>query len=160
MTPSFQIHPATLLVGMHEPMSVVNMQIPQQWQRFMSRKGEIANGVGSNLYSCEVYDDLSYFQTFDPQRPFEKWAAVAVSSANAIPSGMEILHIPESYYAVFHFKGRASEVGKAYQYIYNDWLHKADVRLENRPHFAIMGADYRPNDPSSEETLWVPVAQP
>lgn len=145
------------LVGKKTRMSLVENKTAALWQSFMPRKREIENVQGPNLYSVEVYDSLDYFRNFDFHNTYTKWAAVKVLTTLNIPKEMEILQIPEGTYATFHYKGKASEVGKMYQEILTKWLASSKYALDNRPHFAVMGEKYKNEHPDSEEELWIPV---
>ena len=57
----------------------------------------------------------------------------------------------------FLHRGPASEGMKTYQYIFQTWLPVSGYRLDDRPHFAVMGEKYKKEDPDSEEEIWVPV---
>lgn len=130
------------------------------WQQFMPFRSMIANRMDEDHYSVEIYGSTAFFNTFDPFAKFEKWAAVRVSEFGSVPDGMESLLIPGGPYAVFRYKGVAGEAAEAYRYIYGAWLPRSGYELADRPHFAIMGADYRAEDPESEETIWIPVRKP
>ncbi len=71
---------------------------------------------------------------------------------------METFLFPGGLYAIFIYKGPASEGPETYRYIFEIWLPESGYNLDNRPHFAVMGEKYRNNDPRSEEELWIPVA--
>ncbi|HWY38716.1 MAG TPA: GyrI-like domain-containing protein [Bacteroidia bacterium] len=145
------------LVGKRKRMSLANNQTRQLWQSFMANRNEIKNLAGSELYSLEVYSNANFFRNFDPSAPFDKWAAVEVSSFDTIPTEMETIIIPAGLYAVFLHKGLASEGPKTYQYIFAEWLPRSAFLPDNRPHFAVMGEKYKPEDPASEEEIWIPV---
>ena len=123
----------------------------------MPRRKEIENALGIELYSVDVFPGLEFFQHFNPASPFEKWAAVPVSDFSAIPEGMETLVIEAGLYAVFRYKGKSSEAQTFYQMIFQEWLPQSVYRLDDRPHFAVMGLEYKNDDPISEEDIWVPV---
>jgi AraC family transcriptional regulator len=36
-------------------------------------------------------------------------------------------------------------------------MTKSAFLLDDRPHFAVMGAKYKSEDPSSEEEIWIPI---
>jgi AraC family transcriptional regulator len=144
------------LIGNKTTMSFANNKVRELWQSFMPRKKEIIHVIGSELYSVEVYDP-EFFKNFDPTREFEKWAAVEVKNADAIPENMALLIIPAGDYAVFQYKGKPSEAQKTYQFIYGQWLPNSEFELDNRPHFALMGEKYKGEDPDSEEELWIPI---
>lgn len=145
------------LIGQRTRMSYAANKTRELWQSFMPRRHEVKNARGSELYSVEVYPNAIFFEQFDPASEFEKWAAVAVTGFQHIPAGMESLLIPGGLYAVFIYKGKPSEAQAAYQYIYGSWLPKSAYKLDDRPHFALMGAKYKGEHPDSEEELWVPV---
>jgi len=126
------------------------------WNRFMPRRKEIQNNIGTELYSIEIYAP-SFFDNFNPEKEFEKWAAIEVSDFQTVPDGMETLVLPEGLYVVFLHKGAASEGEKTYRYIFETWLPVSGYEPDNRPHFAVMGQKYKQEDPESEEEIWIPV---
>ena len=89
-------------------------------------------------------------------RSFEKWAAVAVSSVDPSPAGMDTLRLNGTY-AVFDFQSTPAEFGNAIQYILSIWLPQSDYQLDERPHFELLGEKYKRNDPLSEEEIWIPI---
>jgi len=144
------------LIGMRKRISFVKYTVYELWRNFMPRRNEIKN-INTEYISLEVYNDVNFFSPFNPASEFEKWAAVEVADYNFVPEGMETLTVPSALYAVFLHKGTTEEAQKTYGYIFTEWLPKSDYVLDNRPHFAVMGAKYKNNDPESEEEIWVPV---
>src|SRR4051812_37112345 len=122
MKPEIRLLKEKKLVGMRMRMSFAAITTPLLWQRFMPRRKEISNSLNADLFSLEVYDDVSFFKNFNPSALFDKWAAVEVSSFDTIPVDMETLIIPEGLYAVFLHKGPASGAQKTYEYIFRQWL--------------------------------------
>lgn len=145
-------------IGKRLTMSFANNATFQLWNGFMPRRHEIKNVVGSEMYSADVYPS-GFFAAFDPTAPFEKWAAVEVSNTETIPEGIEILHTPEGLYAVFLFKGTTADAPAFYNAIFTQWLPANGYKVDARPHFAIMGAKYKHNDPESEEEIWIPISK-
>ena len=137
-------------------MSFADNKTFDLWREFMPRRKEILNSIGSELYSIEVYP-VRYFESFDPAKNFEKWAAVEVSDFENVPGEMETLASPEGLYAIFLYKGKPSEAAKFYQNIFGDWLPNSDFVLDARPHFAVMGEKYKNDSEDSEEEIWIPV---
>lgn len=111
---------------------------------------------GTVLYSVEVYPP-GFHRSFNPQVPFEKWAAVETEPGSALPEGLDRLVIPEGVYAVFTYRGRAGEAAAFYQRIFTEWLPASGYALDERPHIAVMGEMYRGEDPSSQEEIRIPV---
>jgi len=145
------------LVGLRQSMSYANNTTFALWSGFMPRRREIQNTIGNDLYSLQVYDASFDFSTFDPHKPFEKWAAAEVSSFDNIPDGMHPLVVPAGLYAVFLHKGPASEAAGTFGYIFGTWLPASDYVSDQRPHFEILGEKYKNNAPDSEEEVWIPI---
>lgn len=146
----------TKFVGKRLQMSFVENKTAELWRSFMPRRKEIQAVIGSELYSIEIYPP-KFFAHFNPQNEFEKWAAVAVSDFNGMPENMETFIIPGGLYAMFTYKGLASEGAETYHYIHNEWFPKSEYELDNRPHFAVMSDKYKNDSRDSEEELWFPV---
>lgn len=156
MLPKIETLPEKKLVGKMIRMSFSNNKTGILWQSFMPQRKEIKNCCGSELYSIEVYNS-HFFDSFNPQIEFDKWAAVEVTDFNAVPVGMETITTPGGLYAVFIHKGPASTAMNTYQYILGTWLPNSNYLLDSRPHFAIMGDKYKNEDPGSEEELCIPI---
>ena len=157
MTPRIETLPATKLIGKKLTTSFADDKTFELWRSFSPRKKEIKNSLNDNLYSVEIYPNTSFYQNFDPTQAFEKWAAIAVSKIEEIPEGMETLALPKGEYAVFHYKGKPSEVMETFKYIYGEWLPNSEYAMDDRPFFALMGAKYKGEHPDSEEEFWIPI---
>ncbi len=143
------------LIGIHLTMSLTNNHTFELWSKFMPRKKEIKNTIGTNLYSMQIFD--AHYNHNDPNSTFEKWAAIEVNNFEEVPDGMETLCIPPSNYAVFLHKGSASEGYKTFNWIFGTWLPKSGYKLDNRPHFEILGEKYKHNAIDSEEEVFIPI---
>lgn len=144
------------LIGKHLTMSYLENKTFELWCGFMPRRKAIKNNIDTNLYSLEVYP-LNHFDNFEPADEFEKWAALEVYDFNEIPPEMEALTIPSGLYAVFIHKGVSTDAHITYHSIFVEWLPNSTYTVDDRPHFAIMGRDYKKDDPESEEEIWIPI---
>lgn len=145
------------LVGLHQTMSLAENKTAELWRSFMPLRSTIQNRLDSNLISMQVYTATYSFASFNPQAGFVKWAAVEVTHYHAIPDGMETFDLPGGLYAVFLHKGAASEGYKMFNYIFGTWVPQSVYKLDNRPHFEVLGSKYKNNDPTSEEEIWIPI---
>lgn len=145
------------LFGKRLRMSFSENKTQGLWQMFMPRYKAMSNKVNGLLYSVEVYDSPSFFTHFNPEAPFDKWAAAEMNEQERVPDEMESLLIPEGLYAVFVHKGPASDGQKTYSYIFQTWLPQSGYTIDNRPHFALMGEKYKHNEADSEEEIWIPI---
>lgn len=144
------------LVGQRMTMSLSANRTRELWQKFMERRNEIPNAIGTTLYSIQLYDDL-YFKTFSPYSTFEKLAAVEVTNFDDVPPEMEAFTLPSGLYAVFFHKGAATTGPTTLNYIFSTWLPYSEYSLDNRPHFEVLGEKYKNDDPDSEEEIWIPI---
>lgn len=144
------------LAGKRMTMSLAANRTGELWRSLMPRRREITNNIGADLYSLQIYPE-KYFEAFDPRREFEKWALVEVRDFSGLPDGLEPFSLPGGLYAVFLHRGPASQGPETFEYIFTNWLPRSKYVLDNRPHFEILGAKYKNEDPDSEEEIWIPV---
>jgi AraC family transcriptional regulator len=143
------------LIGKHLTMSLTNNKTQELWKSFMMSRKEIKNNIGTSLYSLQVLDPL-YFNNFDPNKEFEKWALIEVTDFNNIPHDMETFELSGGIYAVFIHKGSSID-NKIFEYIFTNWLPNSEYNLDNRPHFEILGEKYKNENADSEEEIWIPI---
>ena len=155
MTPNIKSISTKNLVGMKMTMSLADYKVDKLWKSFMPRRKEIENAWTDELISMSVYD-ASHFTDFTPTREFEKWAAIEVEDFENVPREMDRFVLPGGLYAVFHYKGLSSD-NSVYRYIFGTWIPASGFVLDNRPHFEVLGAKYKNNDPESEEEIWIPI---
>ena len=157
MQPTIELLKTTLLLGQKRKMSFTENKTVELWQSFAPRIKEIQNAASPLLYSVEVYPSTDFYQNFDPDREFEKWAAVEVLNEENIPEGMEILSVPVGLYTRFPYRGKASEAEGLFHYIFGEWLPGSEYEMDSRPFLAVMGPNYKGEDSESEEDFFVPV---
>lgn len=143
------------LIGMQLTMSLVENKTQKLWQNFMLRRKEILNAVTSDLISLQVYDS-NYFNDFNPNHEFEKWATVEVANFDTVPNGMEAFNLTNGLYAIFDYKGLNTD-HQIFKYIFNTWIPNSEYKIDHRPHFEVLGSKYQNNDPLSEEEIWIPI---
>src|SRR5665213_2586055 len=95
------------LIGRQLKMSLSKNKTGELWQGFMKRRKEIKNTIGDDLYSMQLYGP-EYFTNFNPDKEFEKWAAVEVADFNTVPDEMQTIVLPGGLYAVFLHRGAAA----------------------------------------------------
>ena len=156
MKPRIEVLAEKKLIGKRITMSLSNNKTGELWRSFMLRRKEVTNNVGTELYSMQVYGHL-YFDDFNPNNEFEKWATIEVTDFATIPDGMETITLAGGLYAVFLHKGAASTGPKTFKYIFGTWLPTSEYALDSRPHFEMLGEKYKNEDPGSEEEIWIPI---
>ncbi len=147
------------LVGKRLVMSLDNNRTVELWQSFMPFKKIIRNKTSNEVISLQDYKGSFNLQNFNSSTEFEKWAAVEVSNTMGIPENFEIFHLAGGSYAVFKHIGDASTFPNNLDHIFRVWLPNSIYTLDNRPHFEVLGDNYKNNDPNSEEEVWIPIKE-
>jgi len=156
MKPKIELLNGKKLVGKRLTMSFSDNKTVKLWQSFMPKRKEITNNVSTELISMQVFPRSFDFHFANPDAEFDKWAAIEVADFQNIPEEMETYTIPGGIYAVFHYRGLNTDTS-VFQYIFGTWLPHSNYLLDNRPHFEVLGAKYKNNDPASEEDIWIPI---
>jgi AraC family transcriptional regulator len=156
MNPRIELLPETRLIGKRIPMTLAVNKTAELWKSFMPRRKEIPNRIGAELYSLQIYEPL-FFDNFNPNGRFEKWACVEVTDFEIVPDGLEAFILSGGLYAVFLYRGAASAAAETFQYIFGTWLPSSEYILDQRPHFERLGEKYKNEDPESEEEIWIPI---
>lgn len=157
MNPEIKNISSKKLGGKSLTMSFAKDRTVELWQSFMPQRRLISNTVSTYLYSIQVFNRVPDFKSFDPDETFQKWAAIEVTSFDDLPERMQTLKLHAGLYAVFLYKGKASDAEPFYRHIFQEWLPASGYELDDRPHLAIMGEKYKNNDDNSEEEICIPV---
>jgi AraC family transcriptional regulator len=132
-----------------------NNQMPKLWRSFRCKRNEIQASLGNVFYSVRKYP-LHFFNAFDPNAPFEKWAAKEVLTLDHVPEGMETLEIHDGLYAVFSYVGPSTN-HIIFEQIIGIWLPFSAFEMDCQPHFEVLGAKYKNGHPYSEKEIWIPI---
>jgi len=157
MNPRIETLKEKRLVGYNIMMCVSNNKTGQLWGRFAPRIKEISNKPSDDKISMQIYPP-SYFNEFNPNTEYAKWATVEVTDFENIPNDMESFLLKGGLYAVFDHKGNSSD-HSIFEYIYGTWVPNSQYELDDRPHFEILGSKYKNNAPDSEEEIWIPIRE-
>tara|TARA_B100000497_G_C7682467_1_gene413002 strand:+ start:1832 stop:2281 length:450 start_codon:yes stop_codon:yes gene_type:complete len=149
MNPKIERLKEKKLIGHNLKMNLTENKTSQIWGHFAPKIKEIKNRVSEDRISMQIYES-SYHHNFNPNNEFEKWATVEVEDFINIPEGMNSFILKEGLYAVFDYKGSSSD-HSIFQYIFWKWLPNSFYKIDERPHFEVLGKNYKNNDPNSEE---------
>jgi AraC family transcriptional regulator len=153
--PEIKILQEKRLVGKYLKMSLINNKTRELWGGFHPLVQELGLGLNVDKISLQVYPD-NYFNSFDPNLEFVKWAAIEVSDFKNVPKEFNTFVLSGGLYAVFDYTGSSSNKS-IFDYIYSTWIPNSKYHLDNRPHFEVLGTKYKNNDPDSEEEIWIPI---
>jgi AraC family transcriptional regulator len=154
--PGIQTLTEKKLIGKRIEMTFSENKTFELWRSFMPHRKEIKNNIGSELYSIQIYGP-GFFNNFNPNAGFEKWAAIEVTDFEAVPDQMDTLRLSGGLYAVFIYQGAESDAAATFRYIFETWLPCSDYLLDDRPHFEKLGEKYKNDIPESEEEIWIPI---
>jgi predicted transcriptional regulator YdeE/2-polyprenyl-3-methyl-5-hydroxy-6-metoxy-1,4-benzoquinol methylase len=143
-----------ILAGLSSEVTFSDGRTGDLWRQLMPIRKTLSP-KNADLYSVEVFPD-GFFESFEISRPFRKWAAIELETP-ALPEGWATLRIPDGLYAVFLYRGLASDAAPFYNEIFTSWLPASGYAVDARPHFALMDARYKRDSADSEETIWIPV---
>lgn len=142
-------------IGMSQDMSLIENKTMNLFSSFMPRRKEILNKINNEVLDLKIYP-LGYFEKFNPNTKFTKWALQEVSSTDHIPSLMSSFLLPGGQYVVFYHMGDIND-SSPFEYIFREWLPNSAYAIDQRPHFDVMSEKTKLNDPKSEQHIWIPI---
>lgn len=144
------------LMGKCAEMTMMKNSTELLWTEFMTYKISNEIKIDGPLYSLQIYS-ANYFDSFDVNQKFTKWAGFKVDNDSEHYSELKTLDVVGGLYAVFLHKGQASDFPKTFQYIMDDWFPKSIYDIDDRPHFEVLGEKYIHKSTLSEEEIWIPI---
>ena len=151
LNPSFETRPAFAVAGCGAVVAPNSPEIPEIWQRFVPRMGELTLRVGEATYGlcCPPEEGAG--------SNFLYVAGVEVSSLAGLPDGMIGREIPEREYAVFaHDKGLGPELGQTFRTIFDDWLPNSGYKADGID-FEYYDARFNPMTNQGTFFIYVPI---
>lgn len=140
----------THFYGLDSEKNNLGTKLPPLWASLLSRVSEIEHCVAGTGYGV-VREERA-----DGERLIYD-AAFEVTRVGTVPSGMRVLEIPSTTYAVFTHRGEAKTIDLTVSYVYATWLVHSGWRHTGAPDLEIYGPAYHPTDPCSEIGYAVPV---
>jgi AraC family transcriptional regulator len=142
---------AFTIVGMKYRGKNEKNEIPQLWDQFMTREGEIEEKLNPHL--CYGVED-----NFDENtHEFDYVAAFEVPGDAEAPEGMVKWEVPAQSYAVFTCT--LPTIREAYDTAYRSWLPQSGYQRAAGPEFELYDQDFDPRVPSSKMYLYIPIKE-
>ena len=151
--PRFLTGKALLVAGVGERIDHVNngAGIPNQWQRFHQKVGDIPHRVGNIAYGvCCNGDDSGNFDYI---------AGVEVSDFSDLPREFSRVRIPEQRYAVFTHAEHISTVRRTINTVWNHWLPTSGLKAADAPNFERYDETFDPATGNGGLEIWIPVRE-
>jgi len=140
--------PAVTVVGLQIRTLPMSPDIPALWPHFVARMAEIAS-------PAETAVTYGVMQSVGSALDYA--AAIAVTSAEAVPPGMTVLELPAGAYACFSYP--LSGLAAGFAEIYERLLPASGYVQRPGPSFERYGEDFCPDDPDSIVEIWLPVSR-
>jgi AraC family transcriptional regulator len=152
--PRFATAKAMLVAGVGERYNFCDnggANIPNQWQRFNHRVGEIPDRVGNLAYGvCCNGDDSGNFDYI---------AGVEVLDFSDLPREFARVRIPEQRYVVFTHSEHISTIRRTVSAIWNQWLPQSGLKVADAPNFERYDEKFDPATGNGGLEIWVPVKE-
>ena len=151
--PRFETGKPLLVAGISERCTHENggAGIPNQWQRFHQKVGDIPDRVGQVAYGvCCNGDDSGNFDYI---------AGVEVSDFSDLPREFSRVRIPEQRYAVFTHRDHISSIRRTVNTIWNHWLPASGLNAADAPSFERYDENFDPLTGNGGLEIWVPVKE-
>jgi AraC family transcriptional regulator len=125
--------------------------IPNQWQHFHQKVGEIPDRVGKVAYGvCCNGDDSGNFDYI---------AGVEVSDFSDLPREFARVRIPEQKYLVFTHSDHISTIRRTVNTIWNHFLPRSEMKVADAPNFERYDEKFDPVTGNGGLEIWVPVKE-
>lgn len=150
------------VIGILGEFTLENNTIPQMWEAFIPRMGEIGNKKNPQVsYGiCSSPDPDANYKEFTEQTLFNELVCQEVEHFDSIPAGMVTRTIPTGKYAVFTHKGPLANLKATYDYIYKNWLPGSGYTLPTNYDFERYDERFNPmNQENSEIDIFVPIKE-
>jgi AraC family transcriptional regulator len=149
MQPKIVERPGFTVVGLKYRGKNENNEIPQLWQAFGPRVGEIKNMVDDHVaYGISANIDKSSGE-------FDYIAGFEVSTVEEIPRDMVSFEVPGGKYAVF--STTLPRIGETFDSAYHTWLPQSGYQPIGGPEFEVYDEHFDPQEPDSLFDLYIPV---
>jgi AraC family transcriptional regulator len=151
--PRFETGKAMLVAGVGERCTHENggAGIPNQWQRFHQKVGDIPDRVGQVAYGvCCNGDDSGNVDYI---------AGVEVSDFSDLPREFSRVRIPEQRYAVFTHRDHISTIRRTINTLWNHWLPASGLKAADAPSFERYDENFDPLTGNGGLVIWVPVRE-
>ncbi|TFB22949.1 hypothetical protein E3U55_06830 [Filobacillus milosensis] len=129
--------------------------IPGLWEEFNKVSDQISNRVNEH----EEYGLIEFPKGWQLGNRFHYTVAVAVSDTSEIPEGMVVKELPEQEYCIIRYQGEAKEIGKGFNYFYNEWLPKSDYQKSGAFECEYYGKGFKVDNPDSILEVHFPVTK-
>jgi Uncharacterized protein conserved in bacteria len=148
-----------MIVGIKGSTTIRKNRIPEMWDIFNPRAGEIKNPVpGLRGYGiCEADPDYDMAR-FDEETEFNELIGIEVTEFNDLPEGMTSKILTGGKYAVFTHTGKVETLSMTYDYIWGTWIPYSGYELALNDDFEFYDERFLgQNNELSQMDIYIPI---
>ncbi|GEL77616.1 GyrI-like domain-containing protein [Tenuibacillus multivorans] len=125
------------------------------WDAFKEHINRIPNRVNQR----EAYGLTEFPSDWELGKRFFYTAGVAVSDTSEVPEDMVVKEIPEKEYAIVQLRGASHEIGKGFNFFYNEWLPQSGYQKADPFEYEFYSDDFDEDDPHTYLEVHFPVSK-
>ncbi len=150
----FEAREPFFVMGLEAKNAMESEAMVNIWTEFFSLKDKLPEPVGDCSYGIyypgEDYDPMTmqgynYFVGLEVKEPVE------------LPENLLVHNVPGGYYAIFDYVGPINDIGRAYEYIFGDWLASSSFVPAMGEMFETYDDRFDGESAESVAEIWVPV---
>ena len=138
-------------------MNMMKDRTAEVWKTFMPLFAQIPGKVNLQKISIQNYGGAFDIHSFTPETLFMRGAAVEISGEQELPTPLETLKFRGGLYLKTRYKGLPQNAVTFFQKLYLEVLPQMKLQPDNRIQFELLLPNYSPENPDSEEDVFIPV---
>jgi len=146
-----------IVMGLEAQNALEGEAMMELWTKFFSLHEKLPEPVNNSFYGI-------YYpgEKFDPatMQGYNYFVGLEVKEQVELPEGLQMHKVPGGNYAVFEYVGPVQEIGKAYEYIYGEWLATTNYKPASLEMFEVYDERFQEDSKESVVEIWVPVQKP
>lgn len=143
-----------IAMGLENQSSMEGDGMMNVWTKFFSIQDNLPEPVGNCIYGI-------YYpgEKFDPatMQGLNYFVGMEVKDAVKLPEDLQMHKVAGGNYAVFEYIGDIKGIGKAYEYIYGEWLLSGNYKPSSVEMFERYDERFKEDSPESLVEIWIPV---
>ena len=148
--PTFQVGPELVIAGINQSYTMETRSgIPQQWERFVPRAGNIPNPKGTVFYGV--------CWNTKPDCAFDYLTGIEVTNTSNLSNEFASVKLDTRRYAAFAHTAHVSAIPKTIDTIWTKWVPDCGLKVANAPCFERYTSDFNPNTGMGGMEIWVPL---
>ncbi len=150
----FEEREAFIVMGLEAQDAMGGDAMMDIWTKFFSIQDKLPEPVGNRSYGI-YYPGEKYDPT--TMQGHNYLVGLEVKDNIELPKDLQLHKVPGGHFAVFEYVGDINEIGKAYEYIFGEWLSSGEYKPASLEWFESYDERFKGNSKESLAEIWVPV---